>query len=540
MGRVLALALDGYEYTVAEELGKAGYMPTLAKIRNRSAKFLLNHGSALRTGLAGEHVATGMSPDRATRWSALSFDPHSYQISQKGTQFAPFPSSLHSKTVVFDLPYFDLQRAPDVCGISNWGAHDPGVEFSGNPSGLAAELLKKFGHYPAKNFLYGTVWPSATKCEMAGRQLTLGVRNRAEIAAWLLNDRFPDWDLALIGVSETHSGIEALWHGYDPQHPLHSHASAPAARRSLLDIYMGVDRLISRLVDLFPDAEILIFSLHGMGPNKSDVASMVLLPELLHRHAFGTPFFADRRDTGDKLVPILAEDERWQVAQATPRKVASSLETIVRKLVPPSVANAIPRVIKREAIRALKGWGPYSERKHSVEWIPATQLRPLWPKMRAFALPSYYDGRVRINLEGREQNGQVPLSKYKETCDEIVALVRECRDIASGNGVVAHVEYGNRLLPLELHETAADLTFVWNEASLGFEHPRLGRIGPIPFRRTGGHTGAYGVAYLSSGRIQSGEYGERTSFDVVPTLFDLLGQPCPGHISGRSLLAALA
>ena len=535
MGRVLAVALDGFEYTVAEELAEAGFMPALAKIGGRSAKFLLDHGSALRTGLAGEHVSTGMSPEMARRWSAIFFDPHSYSIVQQGTQFAPFPAAMNLQTVAFDLPYFDLLRAPKVCGVSNWGAHDAGTEFMANPSELATELLERFGPYPAKDFLYGIVWPSATRCEVAGRQLALAVQKRADIASWLLKDRFPDWDLALIGVSETHSGIESLWHGYDPQHALHNHSSAASARRALLGIYMEIDRLIGRLAELFPDVEIVIFSLHGMGPNKSDVASMVLLPELLHRNAFGTPFFNCPQGAAE-LVPVLDEDERWQVTPKIPEKAARSLETRFRKLIPRSISGIIPAAIKREAVRALRERDQYSEREYSLDWMPAAQLRGLWPKMRAFALPSFYDGRVRINLEGRESNGQVPLSKYKETCDEIVSLVQECRDIGSGNPVVAEVEFSDRGCPLQLNETAADLTFVWKESSLGFEHPRLGRIGPVPFRRTGGHTGASGVAYLSSRRIQPGAYGQRSSFDVVPTLFDLLGQSCPAHISGRSLV----
>ena len=535
MGRVLALSLDGYEYTVAEELAKTGCMPALAKIRERSARFLLDHGSALRTGLAGEHVSTGMSPDAARRWSALSFDPRSYRIVQQGTHFAPFPAVIDVKTVAFDMPYFDLQRAPKTRGVSNWGAHDAGTEFAANPPELATELLERFGPYPAKDFLYQVVWPSAARCEAAGRQLMLAAQQRADIASWLLKDRLPDWDLALIGISETHSGIEALWHGLDPQHPLHNHTSAASARRALLGIYMEIDRLIGRLVDLFPDVEILIFALHGMGPNKSDVASMVLLPELLHRHAFGTHFF-NHPQSARELVPVLDEDERWKVTPKIPRKAAPSLETRVRNLVPRSISAIIPAGIKKEAVRAFGGQDQYSEREQSVDWMPAAQLRDLWPKMPAFALPSYYDGRVRINLMGREQNGQVPLNKYKQTCDEIVSLVQECRDSASGNTVVADVEFSDPKQPLEIGKTAADITFVWKGSSLGFEHPRLGRIGPIPFRRTGGHTGAFGVAYLSSGRIPSGEYGQRSSFDVVPTLFDLLGESCPRHISGRSLL----
>jgi hypothetical protein len=157
--------------------------------------------------------------------------------------------------------------------------------------------------------------------------------------------------------------------------------------------------------------------------------------------------------------------------------------------------------------------------------------------MRAFALPSFYDGRVRINLRGRERNGLVPLERYEAACGEIVALLNECRDPVSGDGAVECFEYGHgRNRPLDLNPTDADITVVWKRATLALDHPRLGRMGPFPFRRTGGHTGPFGMAYIASASLHPGDRGERSAFDVVPTLFDLLGEKPPHEISGRSLL----
>ena len=87
MNRVLVISLDGYERTIAEEMMAAGHLPALAKIRERSARFLLEHGSALRTGLGVEHVSSGMSPESAKRWSGLSFDKNSYEVVQEGPKF---------------------------------------------------------------------------------------------------------------------------------------------------------------------------------------------------------------------------------------------------------------------------------------------------------------------------------------------------------------------------------------------------------------------------------------------------------------------
>ena len=74
------------------------------------------------------------------------------------------------------------------------------------------------------------------------------------------------------------------------------------------------------------------------------------------------------------------------------------------------------------------------------------------------------------------------------------------------------------------------------ENILCLEHPDLGRVGPVPFWRTGGHTGLYGMAYLKSDILAPGDYGTRSSFDVVPTLFHLLNEPLPNKISGQSLV----
>jgi hypothetical protein len=68
------------------------------------------------------HVATGLSPEAAQRWSCLHFDPQSYRVWQEGTRLQPFPAGLKCRTVVFDMPYFDLNAAPRVRGLVSWGA----------------------------------------------------------------------------------------------------------------------------------------------------------------------------------------------------------------------------------------------------------------------------------------------------------------------------------------------------------------------------------------------------------------------------------
>jgi len=144
---------------------------------------------------------------------------------------------------------------------------------------------------------------------------------------------------------------------------------------------------------------------------------------------------------------------------------------------------------------------------------------------------------VRINLVGRESKGKVALADYAAVCDEIETLVRECRDPASGAPVVETVERTGGENPLALEPAGADLVIIWRIPVLSLEHPTLGRIGPVPHRRPGGHTGRYGMAYVcNADGLAAGDFGVRSSFDVVPTLVELTGAPVPRGLSGTSVL----
>jgi predicted AlkP superfamily phosphohydrolase/phosphomutase len=524
--RVLAIGLDGYEESLERRFMEAGELPALARLRERSARYLLDHGPAQRSGLAWEHFSTGLSPERAGRWTALNFDAETYDVWQEGTRLEPFPARLNSRTVVFGAPYFDLARAPQVRGVIGWGVHDPGVPLAARPDSLLSEFEARFGKYPAERFIYGVVWSSPERTREMGEALAGAIPLRARAARWLLGERLPDWDLGVVVVSEPHSALEGLWHGVDESHPLHRMPSAGAAREGVLNVYRGVDRLVGELADAFPDAALVVFSMGGMGPNYSDTASMALLPELMYRREFGRPLLRQPDGWTDTAAsPLLGEREEWSAA--------------IRAHLPADESAPLLSRIGRAARRRLVGEDePADAHLHrSVEWIPAMRYRPHWRSMHAFALPSFYDGRIRINLEGREAGGRVRASEYEAHCDELEALLRECRDSATGREVVEQVERPGGRAPLKLGPTDADMVVVWRGSFCALEHPTLGRVGPIPFRRTGGHTGPFGMAYLTGNGVEPGDRGVRSAFDVVPTLCELLGEPTPEGLSGASLLS---
>jgi predicted AlkP superfamily phosphohydrolase/phosphomutase len=515
------IGLDGFELSLAERLMAQGRLPTLRRLTKGAARFHLDHGAAKRTGLAWEHVSTGLSPEDARRWAAVDFDPLTYAVTQRPTTLAPFAARVACRTVIFDPPYFDLTKAPKAEGLVSWGAHDPGVAQMARPSELLREIEARFGGYPAQKWIYGFVWPSAEQTREMADALVRAVDVRADIAEWLFAERLPDWGLGYLVISEYHSAVEALWHGVDANHPLAGLPSAEPARLGIERVYEAADRMLGRLMDRFPDAQFAIFNLHGMGSNDSDVPSMALLPELLYRHRFGKPFRRERIwSTTTAGVPLITNGKGW------------SSEIIG------SMPSPLLQKVRSRFRRVLKGSDPHAAADGlSLSWMPAERYRPLWPRMDAFALPSFYDGRIRINLRGRERRGRVTRAAYDPICDEIVGLLEDCRDPITDLPVIRDVD--RKGVAESLGPSEADMVVLWQGAPLGFTHPRLGQIGPLPYRRTGGHTGKTGIAYFQGPGIRPGQYGNRSAFDVLPTVLDLLGEQ-PACISGATAHGLIA
>ena len=313
MPRLLVVGLDGFEISLAERLMTQGRMPHMTRLRDRSARFTLDHGLAKYTGLAWDHFSTGKTPEALGRYSAVRFDPITYHVEQEPSYARPVFARFRSRSVLFDVPYCDLERAPRALGVAHWGAHDPGAPEFCRPADLTEEITARFGSYPADDYIYGMLWQSEAKTCAAGEQLAKAVRVRARAARWMLAERFTDWDLGVVVVSEPHSAIEPLWHGVDAAHPLHVLPSAEPARKGLEAVYEECDALIGTLSEALPDAAIMVFAMHGMGANGADVPSMALLGELLYRRQFGKPYMIDAPWPAylPDGTPLLGEKDNW-------------------------------------------------------------------------------------------------------------------------------------------------------------------------------------------------------------------------------------
>jgi predicted AlkP superfamily phosphohydrolase/phosphomutase len=542
--KVLAIGLDGLDVTLAERLMADGLMPALAELRKRAARFPLDEGTALRAGLPWEHVASGLSPEGAGRWGPVDFDPSAYTAWQDGTHFTPWWDKTKLRVVVFDPPFVDLERARNTQGIVAWGSHSPGAVTAARPAALLPEFVQRFGDYPAVDWTYGTAWPSAARARRMGEALSQALEVRGRAAQWLAAERFPEWDFFFAVAGELHGGMEGLWHGVDVGHPLNTHPSAGAAASALLDIHRSLDHMVGQLVSAAGDADIIAFNMGGMGPNSCDVQSMVLLPELLYRHAFGHALLTVPQawTVAPNSLPNLDEHDSWDTVTASWVPEPTRERQAAKGGVLRAIARRLPKPVKgllKGARSAAVNWRSRqaTSARQEVDYIPGYRYRHHWPRMPAFALPSFFDGRIRINLRGRERYGIVEPSQYEETCRTLETLLGECRDPRTGEPTVATIERSSTSNPMALTSSESDLLVIWRNVAAALEHPRLGLIGPVPLRRTGGHT-RHGIAYLAARGVEAGERGVHSSFDVVPTIVQLLGVEFTTRLAGKSLLSS--
>ncbi|MGE0191513.1 MAG: hypothetical protein AB7T63_05655 [Planctomycetota bacterium] len=475
---LLVIGLDGLDPELLRGFLAEEALPHLAPLLG-ARSIELEPGDERWSGLAWEQFTAGRPEATRRRSSTVGFDPATYAVGQPTSRTLPFTAGLDVPVVAFDVPYFDLVPG-EARGLGAWGAHDPGVARHSVPKDLVDEVTQRFGPYPAPTWIYGFTWPDAEATKRMGLDLARAVDVRAEVARWLLGTRLPGWKLGLVVIGELHGAVEALWHGVDPAHPLAGHASAPVAREALRQIVRAMDRFVGRLMAAFPEADVVAFVPHGMGTNHADVPAMLLMPELLLRHETG------ERAYEPPAGGIPGEDAPW------PEGLDWSA-TVLRHFRAPRAS--------RQGLRRRRVPDTRDGRGRELAWMPAARYRGAWSRMRAFALPSFYDSRIRLNVIGREAAGRVRPREAASVLDDLEALLAETRDPTTGRAVEVRVARAPVDALLERPPDDADLVVGWPRRTHVLEHPRHGRIGPAPWRRTGGHTGGTGRLAVLGGDV---------------------------------------
>ncbi|MEO1341437.1 MAG: nucleotide pyrophosphatase, partial [Cyanobacteria bacterium J06635_13] len=188
---------------------------------------------------------------------------------------------------------------------------------------------------------------------------------------------------------------------------------------------------------------------------------------------------------------------------------------------------------------------PYSlldepvEQELAMGWMPSMWYSPLWSEMKAFALPAFTNGHIRINLKGRERDGIVEPGDYQALCQELRDVLYELSDGRTGKKIVKQVVI-TRNNPLDSNPKLpdADIVILWQEPITDVvDSPRLGRVGPLTHCRAGGHK-SQGFLIAKGPNIPPGiDFSHGETVDLAPTILNLMNAPIPQYLDGKSLLS---
>jgi predicted AlkP superfamily phosphohydrolase/phosphomutase len=534
MPPVVAIGLDAAEPTLLDRWMAAGALPNLARLRDCGGRSTISNLHYYRAETAWTTFLTGVRPERTGYWTPLKYQGN-YHVDNIGAfDFSSYPPFYvlgpDFRVAVVDLPQTRLAHGVNGIQVVAWGAHSALAPSESSPPNLLPELTARHGSHPALGHDEAPLYDGQALLALHEKLLT-GIRRRTAICLDLLGrDR---WDLFLTMFSETHSAGHYLWHLSQNDHPLADLARVPG-RDPLLEVMQAIDDAIGAIAAAAPDATLVVYSGHGMEANSMDLPSMVFLPELMFRHSFpgrrgltGAADDAPLPPPQRSLTRTCWEDELYAL-----KHDGNPVRRWLRRVTPGDVFYRIERKL---------GWNtpPSCYRECStLHYQPAWWYRSAWPEMQAFALPSFSEGYVRVNLEGREPRGIVRPSAYDRVCDEITTMLHQLRDPRSGRPLVREVLRTRTAPDADApHLPEPDLIVSWAPFPTDVvDSPTLGRVGPVPYLRTGSHV-ERGFLLASGPGIAPGQpLPDGHALDLAPTILSLAGAPLPPHFEGRPLV----
>ena len=498
------IGLDAADADLIERLCDAGEMPALSTLRSRGASGSLG-------GIAGR-FAGGVWPTfytgRDVPWHGLYHNKIWRQERMRcemadETWFPepPFWELLDPnrfRIAVLDVPMTVASPKPlNGVHLAGWGTHDV-IARGSWPGELWGQLSKQFGPPGMPAELFGP--QSAGTLRRLTSQLIQSTEQIAEIGAALLaRER---WDLFLLVFGATHRGGHYLWDLSQIDRSRLTENDRKHLQRALTDVYRACDRGLARLLEQAPaNARIMVFAVHGMGPNTAwaDRAS-----DILHRIQSGA-------------------------TQAAPKK--GLLYTLKQMLPWPLVRHITSRLPQSVQSNLVKLW---SKRMYD------------WGRTRAFPVPMDHAGYIRLNVKGREPEGIVdPGTDYDALCAELVEGFLSFTDLSTGQPITRRVYRQQDLASPDAPAGSRlpDLVVEWGEVSpIGSPGIRSDRHGELrwspPDRLPSGRAGNHrdrGWFVVSGNGVRHGPIEGHTILDLVPTVCAWLGADLGGRLHGRPI-----
>lgn len=513
--RVLVIGLDAAEASMIERWSEAGELPVFASLARSGQAIHLDDNPLeslpeavwheLNTGIPGHQIGRYYVPQQVHTGEARARSVTASEI-DPGQFFWAVAAKAGRRIAVIDPVH--AVAVPDFNGVQlfEWGLHDRHFAVSGEPAEFLARVRRRYGDHPVKSCDDHRATPVGYRTLLD--DLERGIALKTQLVSDLLRE--DSWDLLYATFAESHCVGHQFWHFQDPAHPRYD-PQAPAAFQSAMKrIYRRLDDALGQLIgQAGENTVVMVVASHGMG---TYVGGYQLLPEFLIRIGMA----AGAAGGGEK-----SEFSNRQKA------LVRTLYHRLRGRFSLLAANRRPLAGSRFGRRVRAFFGTPIDGLQSG----ATQ---------AVAVLNNRVGAIRLNLKGREPNGQVAPGNE---AGAVLGLIREelmrLEDPRSGEPIVARVASAGEIFGPGHHPDVPDLMIVFRTDLGPLEACRSETVGLIErplFKpdkpRTGDHT-TQSRLWLSGPGIAAGR-GRGSSRDLAPTVLRALAVPVPKAMAGKS------
>jgi len=370
MSRFLLIGLDGVEPTLTERWMDEGWLPHLARLRERGNYCRLASTTPPATFPAWTTCVTGVNPGRHGILDFTEMKPGEYALR--------FVNATYRKAPALWNILSDAGKRVGILGVPVTYPPEPvnGFMVSGFDSPVCSGIDRSFV-YPAGLFPEVRGWRFAELQETnvgpgwhdkALPKLLHKIADKEAIAAKLLV-REP-WDFFMVVFSESDTVAHHFWLFHDSNSPRHRQGPKDAIRQ----VYERLDAAVGALADAAGEGVTVgVVSDHGFGGAGTGV---VHLNNWLAEQGYLR--FAPGRRPLLKTLAMTLTPERWRGV----------------------------------LFRRLRGLAANVEGRSRFGGID-------WAKTQAWSEELNYFPSIRVNLEGREPLGQVAPEGYGAFCEEL-------------------------------------------------------------------------------------------------------------------------
>ena len=519
--QVIAVVLESAEVSLISRWCDEGKLPAMQRLREQGVWCELTGPGYISSGCVWPTLCVGTNPAKhGIGFFHRELKNGTYRMIKKyadqvvGEYFWDSLAKAGHRVAILDAAL--TKPTPGVNGVilCDWGSEHPGWKQCSEPPELFADVSQRFGEHPLADWYQRRLHTVEEWRELSDK-LIQGAQIRTDIFCDMIARS--DSRFALANYSEPHWAGHMCWHLHDPDHPEYDADLVAKVGDVILDSYRACDRGIAQIVERFPDANMVVLSLIGMG---SHAGGEMLLPEILDRLGMAGkgPARNSPREPGGSRRALFGNT-------AATTQIIQRVEQVISPDLMRRVKNAVPERLWDTVTRGVLSVGTN------------------WKNSIAFSVPGDNSGLIRINLKGREPKGKVePGREFDAVCEQLITAFKELRDVSTGKPAVTDVYKLRDLLKGPLIDELPDLVVLWQRGVpiSAVESERLGRIELEEFhKRPGGHWHS-GFLMASGHHFKRGEVLPTANLlDVAPTMLALFDVEAPQEFDGEVMRGML-